>query len=835
VKKKPGQNGKKIPGTSEVQVIQRSNSGLFSLQQRLAGTSPPLTSHMKSSSPAARADSPSLELDGDSKEDGADKNKPTVTSKRESVADFAHDLTKFNSGKYGIHIQKMMEAALRGEDYEIPKEVLVTYMDEPVIGRETATPAPILHIESAPADRSAPETLNQMTINSFFPDKVVPPKKECHLDDELEIDAMIELVPLLPTPAEIRALPFSPLEIRKVKNLNLFQADISDLQLGALVEQFPHLETVTLTMCPELTDAGIGALSRLISLKSVDIRYCPKITQRGIAELPLDVLEHFGISTNERIDASIIGKLVTSPELRRASFILCPHLQPEALLSLSQAHQSFQITESVKGCDQILASTIEHINKERNKQPIFFRFGAADILDLSGRDGISRKAQIPPQIPQADDILSDDSVQDVYDKETLPHFSVIAEHDYNKKRPQFKGFRGLDLSRGLSNDALSALVGRFPEMEIVRILKDEALSSLGMIKQLAQARTLYMGQLPGVSGRMVELLFKQSVNAPVLQNLADVHLFAMQVSDEALKNLALLPRLRTLTLASCDSFTVQGLRHLMNGCPSLESLTVVDCPGVDLFAFDEFQAARPRIELVEDSSVDAPAVRWAMEETDRIMWSPVVKRSFFFLRELMNTRDPIPENTKIHLEPEIVSRFYIKQLARIGVKMDIDDKTDLATQWMRADQILQAYMNVHRIAWALRKELIRVGFFLNVEQQFPPTTVRDILSYINFKNETDVYTYRRKVKLLDFSQLGLTHIHELLELSGHWEQVEKIQLDGNYVEGASKNLVSLCPNLLQEEEFSLPEIADSKEAAPPSQIKKGWSLLPKFLRKKTDP
>lgn len=751
-----------------------------------------------------------------------DNKEPTDTTRRVSFAASERllaDVQRFAAtSNMGPLAAQMMLAAIQGlDDVGSFNEMMPPDMpsDQPVI-------------KIAPKIES--DTLNPHNINSIFLKTGVMPKRQFQLDEDLDEDGLVDLSPVAPNPQEIRDFPFSDDEVQKVKQLNLFHADISDDQLIALVDRFGGLERISITLCPSLTDAGIQTLGRLKNLKSVDVRFCPKVTCAGMEALPLEFLEEFGLSTNAMIEAAIVKRLTMSQVLRRADFILCPKLTPEALIFMKDAHRNFPIAINLKGCDRIKDDTLDAINKDRAEHLITFKIGVADRTSV----GLPKRILVPPRLQPSEDLLTTDSIQKVFGVNTraLPHASVIREHEYTVN------FRGFDLEGRFSNDSINALVERFPDMQIVRIWDNSELSYPGIVplREFRAAKVLFLGKLPGVSMNMLQVMFSHNgPNDKNWQALTDLHLTSLPISDDSLQFISYLPNLRSLTLASCDSFTVQGIRHLIHGCPALQRFTIADCSGVDIFALDEFRAARPQVEIHEDSSIDLSAVELAVQEVDLLMWSPTAIRQFHFLPRFLKQQEPIPEKGQIHANPKEVTQFYEDQLARLGIRLEMDKSSDLPTFWMRCDQVLQAYQNIIRTTRALRKEIIRVGFFTNVEQQTAPETAKDLLRILIEKNETLAFVYRRKVRFFDFSGLGLTRLPLYLLEGEIWEQLEGIKLEGNFIQVPPDSLVALCPKIAAPASNVSARPAtfkDEESKTPDKKEESKWSFLGFFRKKK---
>ncbi len=820
------QNGGKkhmdrLPGTTDAQTIVRKPK--TALETHLAATPFPLSPRGAGAlTPTNTTESPPLsdslwiadDVEADLQEmersheerrnggapDAAPAVKKEKRGSKSATPEPSIDFSQFRKGPHGDLVVQMMQNALAGTD-ELDR---LLFMDEPDI--EVYPPA--MHPE--PSRKILGDSINLYILNALFEKKGQSEhRRRFSIGDDL--DAMIQCSPVLPTAEEIRGLEMTPEESGRVKSISFFQAGISDAQLAALVEMFPLVERVDLNMCPELTDAGISSLARLKYLKEFDLSHCPKMTHAGLSALSLEQLEVFSVSTDDEMGVPLFTRLAASPGLRKVVFTMCSKLSPDELACLAKAHQLFPITVRLIGCDKIKSAATDAINEVRVVHPITFTFAAADDPNPSEM-GQPAAILMPPPIPPADDILSSDNMLNFFDENTLennrilPHASVIEDMGLNEENsgaPEAASdaieepligpeFRGIDLAGRFTNDSLDALVQRFPKMRIVRITDNPELSHLGGLKQLREARTLYLGRLSGTTMKMVETMFQNGPqNEKTWQQLTDVHLTEMPISDAALKFLSLLPNLRNLTLASCDLFTVQGFKQLAEGCLSLESLTLVDCPSIDPPAVQEFRTRRPNVHVKADLVVDVSAAKMAVIEADKQIWLGLLKHKFIFRPGLESQNKP---------DAEAVNKFYSDQLALIEVQLEIDPKAELITHWRRADLVLQEYANLTRTAWALRKEMIRVGFFLYKDTQRAPRTVEEVIQYLRQKSVQksgkEDFDYRRKIQVFDFEDLGLSRIPaHFYESISEWEQVKGILLKGNLFDAPPEHLVELCPML----------------------------------------
>ncbi|MBX7067053.1 MAG: hypothetical protein K1X28_07470 [Parachlamydiales bacterium] len=826
-----------LPGTAVPKVLQGGPPP--------NGAGQKLSSHAKSLSPSPIS-SPPPEPDNDEPQiellpaaihlasgSSASKRASLKAEKEEtqSVGGFAISsqlMAQIKQSAHADHTLKMMEAALRGEDYQVP-----IHMDSPSLPEDDE------EVENADAPRISVDSMNGAVINLLFPPKQKIASQNILFDDDMEI----EIEPFYATAEEITQFAFTESEARTVKRVSFFRSAIDDAQLTALISQLPVVEDIDLNLCPNISDECLVAIARLKGLKIVSIRYCPKITPRGISLLPLESLVEFSFSSKTEIDPGLTARLAKSPELRRVDFNFCAALSRKAFLMLSTAHESFQISVHVKGCDQILQEAVETLNEKRNK-PIVVHRGPVEDSDRY-TSGIPRALEAPPTFPDLIDIFSMKTIPRVFKSSNpriVPSAAAIEDMDFEKSIEDFKGFRGIDLSGPISDDALDAIVKRFPDMDLIRIYDSPNLGYGGLLplRRLTKAQLLYLGRIPAASFRTIELLFSQDPQK-TFQSLREVHLSGLPITDDVLISLSSLQHLERITISGCHRFTVQGLQALRNGCPKLEQLTMLDCPAIDQFAISEFRLARPKIKLEADEMIDGTIVPIATQEAQRRLFENQEAPLFFF-----------PEYSK-H-EEAAVTEFYTEQLSILGVELSDSPNQTPIQKWRLADQILQAYMNISRVSWALLKELYRIGYFTNQDPDIAPGTTQGIVQLFMMHDQNGVNPYGRKLKMLLLNGLGVTQLPYFILDETSWPNLKTIDLQETHIEALPNGFKERCPKLesivyskerrevcnplLSPRTNNLPpppDMGDSKEEFNPSGQKpptKLGSFFSKLMKKK---
>lgn len=573
------------------------------------------------------------------------------------------------------------------------------------------------------------------------------------------------------TADQLEKHPFSNQEIASVRVLDFSDSDLSDAHLIVLIRRFPYVREVFFATCPNLTDASISQLSLLDRLDTIQILLCPKVTEKGISSLPLERLKVFGLSSQMDIPLDVAQRLAKSQTLRAVDFSFCSRLSQEAFFCFKGCSGLQRI--KVKGCN-IAPQAIAELNQGRSGTIIEVTEDNIDIVC----------PEYLPHLPGSNDVFRMSPKNPIFATRSelmMPHESAIETFKFPVN------LRGLDLTGMISQDSIGALIKRFPAMEWVRIYDTRHLDYAGLITlaQLSQVKVLYLGLLPDITSRGIEVMFSRQNGRLRFTELRELYFCQMPVSDWAMHLIGELPKLEKATFSDCTPYTVRGLFSLVKGCRSLKHLTLVFSLQIDPFAVAECRARRPDMEIFTDEIPDLSAIHVIADEADQRMRDPKFKRMFVFITGITESSDPIPENGKIDLEPELVSQYYEEQMEVIGIDLKSDN---LPEQWMRCDQALQAFVNINRTLWALRQELIRVGFFTNQDVGHLPSTAKEILDALEIEDLV------RKVQRFDFSGLEITALPYYI-LDREWPQLKEIHLDGTLVAELPEAFKAKCPKL----------------------------------------
>jgi hypothetical protein len=126
---------------------------------------------------------------------------------------------------------------------------------------------------------------------------------------------------------ELRILDFSA-------GWGLGPAKITDEGLAKLAKlELPHLETLTLGWCDEITDAGLKDISRIQTITFLGLPSCPRITDAGLSEL------------------------VHAKGLKELDLRGCPNITDEGIQRLASSKANWE-TIDLGGCPKITSKGV---------------------------------------------------------------------------------------------------------------------------------------------------------------------------------------------------------------------------------------------------------------------------------------------------------------------------------------------------------------------------------------------------------------------------------------------------------------------------------------------
>ncbi len=685
-------------------------------------------------------------------------------------------------------------------------------------------PAPSVRVQS----RISLETdiVTGLLLNSLFPNNGPVPEWIYRFDDDTEIP----IDPLFVTPNQIDTLGQTEVERTRVTSLSFFRSGASDELMEALAKTFPNVTTISWALCPNLTDRAIAAIQNL-PLTKISITLCPKLTSEGLTSLPISRVTHLSLATKEKLSSKFFQKVATQSQVSHLDLNFCPELADEDLAPLAAA-QSLHL--KIKECPQVTPEGLVLLNQER-AQPITFDSGFADDRDRE-RVGLPR-----PHVPLR--LFPKDKTFSIQGKKslTLPttpcqYISLIGMTP--DKPDDFIGqFEALIQGSSASLEGLQ--IHRCPH------LTREGLSA---IRQLPKLRRLHLGRLPSLTEAGLEKLLSSDLTP--FPHVEELYLTDLPVTDRALASIAQMPSLKKLVLANCTRYTVRGLTAISKALKQeedplpLKFLRFSGCRSVDQLAFSLFQRSHPEVTVVANLIIEPGLGALVIQETQR---------------RLENEAEEFMKVPFCKEQEE--DSFYQEMLQNLGIETPqyAEDEEGINLRRWHCNQLLQTYINVHRIAWAgILDPLAAMQYFSDQDRM--PTTVQTIFELLKrdlnqdrakelnsksvrydtdgvvrqnlsaketeelialdreekntFRQALTNYSqqlnqaelpYTTRFKSLDFSGLGITKLPSFI-LEENWPALREIKLKGTMIETLPPAFIE--PNSMQGQPRRCPYLSE---------------------------
>jgi hypothetical protein len=202
---------------------------------------------------------------------------------------------------------------------------------------------------------------------------------------------------------------------------------------------------------------------------------------------------------------------------------------------------------------------------------------------------------------------------------------------------------------------------------------------------------------------------------------------------------------------------------------------LIGCPSIDVFAVDALQKERPSVIFHYNGKAEPYVVEKALDAAASAMRNRDVERFYYFLGDTMHK---VSERRPIEASVEEVQSHYTRMLSRLDLGPDQINVAD----WMRCDQVIQAYINLSRTAWAIRKELAWSGFFGDPDGEIQGKTVQEILEFLEDPDHV------KRVKHFDFEYLGITDFPPFI-LERDWPGFVSISLEETAIERTPQKLL----------------------------------------------
>jgi hypothetical protein len=372
--------------------------------------------------------------------------------------------------------------------------------------------------------------------------------------------------------------------------------------------------------------------------------------------------------------------------------------------------------------------------------------------------------ELPPKpLPEDENILSPKTFGRLFPERSPSLLPGVA--DINRVQAQLKG---IDFSGTLNDLSLSAFIDKFSEMSMLQLYSCTQIGypEWAHLHDLLKVTYLCLGKIERATPKDIWVMLRG------WKSLKDVQFIDLPIDDRGLNELSLLPEVESLSLSECDRITVKGLYSLtkQDRAVALKRLSISG-PSIDPLAVAEFKRRRPNVDLHVDEGADKSAAALAISEASLKMKG---KTRFYYFLHKWGTEDV-----------EEISTAYLVALKSIGIEPKCDEQTDHLGQWMWYDQLLQAYQNITRSAWAVRQEMVTASCFMKITDTDPdaPQTVEGIIDCLS--------KHSRKIQFLDFEDLELTYIPSFI-LNLNLLRLKKILLKGTHVSRVPTKFILKC-------------------------------------------
>lgn len=359
--------------------------------------------------------------------------------------------------------------------------------------------------------------------------------------------------------------------------------------------------------------------------------------------------------------------------------------------------------------------------------------------------------ETPPEIPAAPEMLDVALVSAKFSgKNSLPRGELLRE----SRLPPLKG---VNWSGSVPGDVLESIVSCFPGLEVISLHDSLDLPDVFCLRRLQRVKILNLWNLKQITPKMLEKMFADPPGAAAWQEIQEIHLSGMPVSDEALALIARFPRLRKLNISYCDQVSYRGLESLQERCPSLVALSLNRCPFLDPFSIAAFKEKRAQV-TVHSTPHDPATLQKALAEAKA---RPKVQNYH-------------PKDAAI----------YKAEGALIGFQ---------TADFEFLDRVCESYRVLSRVAGALLKGWRQYGFFTNQDRLTPPQSVAEVFELLQ-SSMTQTMDPQR-IALLDLAGSKISFLPEAILEGGPYPKLRTIKLRDTSIRELPHNFIQQCPLL----------------------------------------
>ncbi|XP_066493672.1 uncharacterized protein [Tiliqua scincoides] len=355
----------------------------------------------------------------------------------------------------------------------------------------------------------------------------------------------------------------------RVENLRLEEVvlqscrDLTNEAVSILCQHQPHLTTLDLSGCSELTDRAILVIgSRLLALRCLRLGKLPRVTDagfQGISHLQhlqnLDVSECSLVRCSELVTA--FSAIEAQPKLASLNVAFCSLLRDSSVLSLAKALSRSLRVLDLSSCVSITNKSLRAIVSYLSHLSVLRLAWCKELTDwgLLGVEEPNKECELNREELERDTPIPTDLTEQ--DAPQKPHTSLTA----------LMRLQELDLTAcGKLTDVSIAKVISFPELRRL---------SLSLVPHITDASLIAVAR-----------------NCQSLEHFSLSH--CVNLTDSGfVEAAASLPRLQHLILSGCNQLTPRTLKAVGQDCRQLKCLDVSMCSGISMTDVELFQSRLP--------------------------------------------------------------------------------------------------------------------------------------------------------------------------------------------------------------------------------------------------
>lgn len=362
-------------------------------------------------------------------------------------------------------------------------------------------------------------------------------------------------------------LQFIASRAKYIKNLVFSNTLIDGAALKSLSEIADlKLECLHLNTCDQLTNAGIIALTKhQKSLRELDIGLCTRVTDQSL--------------------------MYISDNLINLEYLNIQRCRAVSNLGITELHKLKKLKNlNISQCELITREGIENgISKEENRTIQELDINSLNLV----QSGIIMISETMSNLRYIDlsfcfNAVTDTSIQVIFKNQVLLHTLKISYCD----KVSDAGLTGMGKIE--TEDDEGPVMSSYNEASAPNRIHLGSRAEEEIIRDARRKRDVM---------RMCEKLTMDSYSGYSLariKSLRELNISGCnRITDVSLTYAFVFKELQSLNLSRCQQITVDGIKHLVKNCPSIEYLNLNDCYNLKDDAVIEIVKGLPRLQYLE--------------------------------------------------------------------------------------------------------------------------------------------------------------------------------------------------------------------------------------------